>query len=421
MNLSDAIQHYARAIARLEKKVSAEAILTVLRARDQVEAVRQLTTSSLDPDLFLHLITLDDRLLGQAGNIHGAVDLAAWQKSLQPPASAWWWFLEAPIHARDRYDWLWSAATVTALTASASLVIDISGRFLSVGAPGFLGSFAVISQGVLALATAGGVLTDSGRQIIEQALDNSGIGRHWWQETKLGLALTLLIGLVGFHGTLPIIAERIAARGEILEEQGSLQEAETAYQLATSLDRNQSEAHQRLGDLYAAWGRTEEAQDQLYIAVKEGSLPALNSLSTLYLENENPDEAASLLTEALNTIEQTPETQALRAELWSNLGWARIQQGRYAEAENSLKQSISLATQTNPSAETTLAQSASARPYCLLAQAAAEGGDRATATAAAQNCIAFANPSDSQEDRWAHEAKEYLQGEGTWGGAETDE
>ena len=421
MNLSDAIHQYAGAIAQLEKVSSAEAVLAVLRSRDQVETVRQSTAISVEPDVFLHLITLDERLIEQARKIHNTIDLAAWQKSLQPPPSAWWWFLETPMHARDRYDWLWSAATVTALTASASLVVDICGRFLSVGAPGVWGSFAVISQGVLTLATAGGVLTDSGRQIIEQALENSGLGRHWWQETKLGLSLALLAGLVGFHGALPMIAEQIANRGTVLEEQGSLQEAENAYQLATNLDRGHSEAHLRLGDLYAAWDRTEEAQNQLYIAVKEGSLPAYSRLSTLYLENNNPDEAASLLTEALNTIEETPETQSLRAELWSNLGWARIQQGRYAEAESSLRNSIALTTPTNQSAETTLAQTPSARPYCLLAQAAAESGDRGTATVAAQSCIAFANPINAQEDQWAHEAQEYLQGEEDWRSGEAEE
>ncbi|MGF1525161.1 MAG: tetratricopeptide repeat protein [Leptolyngbyaceae cyanobacterium] len=419
MNFPAAIQHYAIAIAQLEKTVNPEVVLNVLRSRDQVEAARQDPDSDLDPDCFLHLITLDDRLIQQAGTIHNTVDLEAWQKSLQPPTSAWWWYLAAPTHVRDRYDWLWSAGTVTALTASASLVVDICGRFLSVGAPGAWGSFAVISQSVLTLATAGGVLTDGGRQLIEQALDNSGLGRHWWQETKLGLSLALLLGLVGFHGSLPLIAERIATRGQQWEAAGNLQAAEASYQLATSLDQDQAEAHHDLGQLYAAWNRTEEAQDQLFIAVKEGYFPAYNSLATLYLENDSPDEAASLILDGLERVEESPETRSLRAELWSNLGWARVQQGRYAEARDSLKNSLELAPQTQSNAELapqapnraglTLATDSSAHAYCLLFQVAEESSDRATAAAAAQNCITLADPTNPQEDAWAYEAREYLQ------------
>ncbi|NER81170.1 MAG: hypothetical protein F6K42_16705 [Leptolyngbya sp. SIO1D8] len=159
MNLLDVIQHYEDAIAHLEKRVTAETVLAVLQARDLVEAARQSPTSDSETKLFLHLITLDTRLLEQTQNIHKTVDLETWQKSLHPPESAWWWFLEKPIHVRDRYDWLWSALTVTSLTASASLVVDIGGRFLTAGAPGLWGSFALIGQSVLTLATAGGVRT----------------------------------------------------------------------------------------------------------------------------------------------------------------------------------------------------------------------------------------------------------------------
>ncbi|MBE7386158.1 MAG: tetratricopeptide repeat protein [Leptolyngbya sp. SIO1E4] len=449
MTLPDAIQHYAGAIASLEKTANAETVLAVLQARDQVEAARQSPAGTTMPELFLHLITLDDRLLEQARNIHNTVDLEAWQKSLQPPESAWWWFLEKPIHVRDRYDWLWSALTVTSLTASASLVVDIGGRFLTAGAPGLWGSFALIGQSVLTLATAGGVLTDGGRRFIENALDSTGLGRHWWQETKLGLSLMLLAGLVGFHNTLPVIAERIVENGQTLEEQGNLQEAETAYKRAISLDQENSEANYRLGELYADLGRTESAQDQLLLATRGDFLPAYNRLAALYLENENPDAVIELLTPALDQIEDTPETQALRAELWSNLGWARLQQGRYAEAEQNLRKSIAIETPTvrpespesndapsiDPSAESSILESPEsdaqrstassaesrlaasnpdAQPHCLLFQTAEASGDRATAELAARSCVAFANPLNSQQDQWAYEARAYLQGSGTW-------
>ncbi|NER81171.1 MAG: hypothetical protein F6K42_16710, partial [Leptolyngbya sp. SIO1D8] len=76
----------------------------------------------------------------------------------------------------------------------------------------------------------------SGRRFIEVALDSTGLGRHWWQETKLGLSLVVLARLVGFHNALPRIAEHMVDSGQALEAQGDLQEAETAYKRAIGLD-----------------------------------------------------------------------------------------------------------------------------------------------------------------------------------------
>ncbi|MEM0981083.1 MAG: tetratricopeptide repeat protein, partial [Cyanobacteria bacterium P01_H01_bin.58] len=323
----------------------------------------------------------------------------------------WWWFLEKPIDARDRYDWLWSALTVTALTASASIVVDICGRFLTAGAPGVFGSFAVISQGVLTLATAGGVLTDSGRQLIEQILDNSGIGRHWWQETKLGLSLALLAALTGFHTALPWLSEQTAMQGQTLATEGNFRAAEAAYQRATNLDTSNGQAYHDLGQLYADWNRDDDAQEQFLLAVKEGYLPAFNSLATVYLENAESGEAVSILTTALNGIDETPETQSVRAELLSSLGWARVQQERYVEAETALEESIAL--QQDISSQSTVATSAeptNAQPYCLLFQAAQQLEDTSTAVQAAETCTSRANTLNVQEDRWAYDAREYLRG-----------
>ncbi|MEO1095456.1 MAG: tetratricopeptide repeat protein [Cyanobacteria bacterium J06638_28] len=405
MDLATALQEYAQTIAALEKRADVSTVLAVLRARDQAESARAATASPAT-DLLIQLITLDERLLDQTKLIHAAVDLASWQQSLNPPETAWWWFLAKPIDVRDRYDWLWSALNVTALTASASIVVDICGRFLTAGAPGVFGSFAVISQGVLTLATAGGVLTDSGRQLIEQMLDNSGIGRHWWQETKLGLSLALLAALTGFHAALPWLSEQTAMQGQTLAAEGNFRAAEAAYQRATNLDTSNAQAYHGLGQLYADWNRDNDAQEQLLLAVKEGYLPAFNSLATVYLENAESSDAVEILTAALNSIDDTPETQPVRAELLSSLGWARIQQERYVEAESVLKESITL--QQDSSSQSIAATSA--QPYCLLFQAAQQLAETSTAVQAAETCTSRANTLNAQEDRWAHEAREYLRG-----------
>ncbi|NER78593.1 MAG: tetratricopeptide repeat protein [Leptolyngbya sp. SIO1D8] len=202
--------------------------------------------------------------------------------------------------------------------------------------------------------------------------------------------------------------------GQALEAQGDLQEAETAYKRAIGLDQKNSAANYHLGRLYADLGRTERAQNQLLLATEGDFLPAYTRLATLYLENENPDAVIPLLMEALGKIEDTPETATLRAELWSNLGWARVQQGRYAEAEENLTRSIAIENQiiqsdTNPSEIGLTALEPSGEPYCLLFQTAQASGDRATAEIAARSCIAFADTTTSQADQWVYEARTYLQ------------
>ncbi|MBW4669860.1 MAG: hypothetical protein KME60_21215 [Cyanomargarita calcarea GSE-NOS-MK-12-04C] len=179
-------------------------ILDVLKARDEVYTGLTNKTQA-SKEILMKVILLDERLKKQAGLIALQVQLSDWRASLHPPAEAWWWFLEPPTNQWDSFDWLWSALSVTCLTASLSLVVDISSRFLT-GVPDTLGAFTITTQSVLTLLAAGGALTKAGQEGTERILKSLNIPKHFQKEVQCGFAVSLLLCLASFRFLLPQIA-----------------------------------------------------------------------------------------------------------------------------------------------------------------------------------------------------------------------
>jgi len=134
--LDQALAAYRSAIDSLKssQKLDPASVLAVLKARDDI--ARILSDDRPDPTAgLLVVIELDNQLRKLAGAITQAIKLADWRASFQPPPEAWWWSLESvvPPEPVGRFDWLWSALTVLFLTASLSLMAEISKRFLMEG------------------------------------------------------------------------------------------------------------------------------------------------------------------------------------------------------------------------------------------------------------------------------------------------
>src|SRR5688572_21923173 len=114
MNLSQSLERYLATLTALEEaqpQPSGTQILDVLKARDEIHSA--LAAKAQDPpEDLIKLLQLDSRLKQQTARISQVAKLADWRASLQPPAQAWWWFLEAPSSRWDRFDWLWTALTI---------------------------------------------------------------------------------------------------------------------------------------------------------------------------------------------------------------------------------------------------------------------------------------------------------------------
>ncbi|AOY82137.1 tetratricopeptide repeat protein [Moorena producens JHB] len=401
LELESTLNRYEAALTALEKtqnNPSPEAILRVLIARNVVQE-KFADIAHISKDKLIKLIELDSRFKKQAGLINQTVKLADLRTSFHPPKDYWWWFLEAPTHRLDRFDWLWNALTVTSLTASVSLVVDISSRFLSTS-PGFIGSFAVISQSALTLLTAGGVLTKAGRTGVEEILSGLGIKKYLWQEVKLGLSVVLLVSLIGFRGSLPLISDCFNKWGfDKYDNKGDWSSAQSNYERALSLNPDNAEAHYNLGRLYEDLQELDKARTQYRLAVEGGLDAAYNELVRLYIQDKNYSQAVSLLLKGLDTV---PEAETgTQYALLKNLGWARLKQERYAEAETYLRDAIELDKTFNQTP---------AAAHCLLAQVIENKPEKDPDNALAEwkICLRYTDIRNPDEDIWVGMARERI-------------
>ncbi|MDZ8264023.1 protein kinase domain-containing protein [Nostoc sp. ChiQUE01b] len=100
------------------------------------------------------------------------------------------------------------------------------------------------------------------------------------------------------------------------------------------------EVYYRLGSFYDDEGKEELAQQQYQIAIKlnNNAVVAINNLSRLKNLKEDYNQAAQL---ALEGLSKTKDPK-IQATLYKNLGWARLMQRKYNEAEKYLQKAIDL-------------------------------------------------------------------------------
>ncbi|MBD2683062.1 tetratricopeptide repeat protein [Nostoc paludosum FACHB-159] len=100
------------------------------------------------------------------------------------------------------------------------------------------------------------------------------------------------------------------------------------------------EVYYRLGSFYDDEGKEELAQQQYQIAIKlnNNAVVAINNLSRLKNLKEDYNQAAQL---ALEGLSKTKDPK-IQATLYKNLGWARLMQRKYTEAEKYLQKAIDL-------------------------------------------------------------------------------
>ena len=355
-DLACAVKQYNVTLTALEAAAtthpSPQQVMDVLIARDEVYAARTAKTQT-DKESLMMVISLDERLKKQGELITKLVKLADWRAIVHPPVEAWWWFLEPPTNQWDKFDWLWSAGSVTLLTASLSLVVDISSRFLT-GVPDTLGAFTITTQSVLTLLAAGGALTKTGQEAIERLLSSLNIPKHFQNEVKFGFALLLFLCLFSIRFYLPKIAIFYYNQGEKDYKANRLASAQSNYSRAIKLNPDYLETHYRLGQIYEELQDFDRARTEYQIAVQGDFGKGYNNLARLYILDKKYTAAIALLRKAQLQTKDNQDKE-LQYGLLKNLGWALLEQKGYVEAEDNLRQAINLASDRAPA-------------YCLMAQ-----------------------------------------------------
>jgi tetratricopeptide (TPR) repeat protein len=401
--LSHALNCYEAALNALKKSASNSSkdevkkqVIAVLIARDRVQAA--LTErEQIFAEALLRLRDLDNQLEKQAHSIAKTLIELNCHRIVNPPTEAWWWFLDPAKHPWQRFDWLWSTLSVLLFTITLGLLTDISSRFLS-GGPDTVGSIAVVGQSVLTLLAGGGAFTKVGQNYIESILVAFGSSKTLWQWVSRGFAAFIFLGVLGLHSSLKRISTTYSQWGVDEYNAGRLSSAQANYERALKLYPDNPYAHFGLGVTYEDLQQFGLARREYQIAMKSNLAQAYNNLSRLYILDKKYDAAVSVLLKGLNL----PVEDAVKYKLQKNLGWARLEQKRYGEANAELQEALSLVKDP--------VQQASVR--CLLAQVLEGQGEKKSAMPQWQACLQNASSEKPEEDKWIDLARQRLQGKG---------
>ncbi|MFM6078780.1 MAG: tetratricopeptide repeat protein [Cuspidothrix sp.] len=385
------------------KQLTPIQIFEVLTARDEVQAALADTTQTSGESLAA-IAELDKILQENAEAIATTRGTADWQTNFNLPKEAWWWLLQPeknPHKFWDQFDWFWSTVSISSLTISLGLVADISSRFLT-GGPDTLGALAVTTQSILTLLTAGGALTLAGQEAYKRTLNRLKIPERFWHEISAGFSFLLVIGLLGLRLSLPQIATQYNKWGLKNYKEGDWGSAEENYQRAIKLNPDDALAHFRLGVLYEELQKLDLARAEYQIAAQDNIPDAVNNLSRLYILNKNYPAAANLLLKALAAEQKLKPSVETKHALLKNLGWARLMQGHYPDAEAKLLEAIDLQQSKKLTKNI-------AAPHCLLAQVMEAQKDKKGALKEWENCNQFADiASSTDEDGWVITAQKRL-------------
>jgi tetratricopeptide (TPR) repeat protein len=377
-------------------------VLAVLNHRDRIQKALETDVSIPNGNLLHTLIELDRKLQDQATAIAPFTQSADWRASFNPDPKAWWWFLEMPKKGWcDRLDWLWSAVTITGLTVSVGLLTDIAPRFLT-GGPDSIGAIAVSAQSILTLFAAGGALTKAGQEGLKRSLEKINLPQKHWHTAGAASAVLLAVSFFSFRQSLPWIAANWYTNpSKESRKQGDWGLAEEQLQRAIKLNADDAEAHFQLGNLYEDLQQKDKALPQYQLAIQGGNTTAINNLARLYILKKDYSASVSLLLKAIAQETQYPLEPPIKHAVLKNLGWARLKQKNYPDAEAQLEEAIALETKKSQPYEI-------AESHCLLAQVLEAQGDKKEALSKWKICNQNANITIPEQDEWAAIAQQRL-------------
>jgi tetratricopeptide (TPR) repeat protein len=406
-SVSQVLLVYKSALEKLEAKYpkpSSTDALVVLMKREELQALLSERSELLTDDL-LEIADLDKRLNQQKNVIVKLIKLSEWRSILEPPEKHWWWFFSSKW---ERFDWLWNAGSILFLAVALGLLLNTSTRLLSGGANSE-NTVIVVLQSVLPLLAGGGAFTKVGKEAYEKILISLQIDKQFWQEISCGLSFLVLCVLFGVNSALPNWAIAANQSGIANYNNKRIESAKADFESAIAMRPDYGEAHYNLGWLYEELNDLDNAKVQYELAVQgdlqkfdQGAnhLKALNNLGRIYILKKEYGTAVRFLNQG---IQESANNKSMTSwdnssdggvyyNLRKNMGWVRLMQERYVEAEAQLRSAIALEPKRSSA-------------YCLLAQVveAKEPKNQVIALEFWTKCISFATPRDfsqSEEDDW---------------------
>lgn len=434
---TDTLRDYEAAIQALDpsKPNLHHAILTALTQRDAIQSI--LSDAAFVPAVQLTwLDNLDEKLKAHKTLIVKTIDQGKWRSLLHIPDSAWWWhfeppalfpWLEKPHPWLERFDWLWKLLSLFALTLAFTVVLDTLNRVAGEGL-NTTGMFPVVVQVILTILGGTAALTEQGQKALESVMNRLRIPKHYWQEFSLVASVVVLVIVVLIHEFhLPNVARNRYAQGIEAHAAGQFDSARQLFQQAIALQPDFVEAHYNLGVLYEDLQETNAAVSEYQLVVQSDvqELPLLtqlrahNNLGRLYLIQEDYRAAWVPLERALDLIRaeelDNPEVLYENYNLLKNLGWVRVEEGHFVDADQYLQEALDLADQVeqaiaaNPSVAEKLGLTGRpAAAACLYAQTLEGMEALDEAISYWTECLSYGRRSNVDEARWMAIARERL-------------
>ena len=395
-----ALNEYELALTQLEKndpESTSKHILGMLITRDTLQTILDKGTE-FSPDNLIQIDELDERLKKQQDRIIKLLKISKWRSLTKPNENNWWWYFPSRW---EKYDWIWNALSITALTISLSLVVNTSSRLLTGGANP-VNTLAVVGQSVLTLLAGSGALTEAGKEAYKRTLIRLHIPKEFWQELNCGLSLLLLAALYGVNASLPNWAIATNRNGIENYNNKRLESAKADFERAIAMRPDYAEARYNLGVVYEDINELDKAKTQYELAAQSDPqryldpityLKANNNLGRLYILKKEYTGAVIFLKTGLDKIDSgyaksNPDLKQVRYSLLKNLGWARLKQERYDEALGKLNDAINL-------------DASSSAAYCLKAQAWEGKNNQEKANQQWNLCLSKnSDLSKPEEDDW---------------------
>lgn len=394
--VDERVAAYQRALEALDREGPEglpQRALAAILAREAL-AGSVADRGALAPAALARIAELDARLRAKAPDLAAAVGpaaLAGWRAVVQPPETSWWWSLDES--AASKSNPLWAVLAAACITLALSLAAEISLRFLA-GGPDFLGVLSSLSQALLALL-AGSTFTRAGGRWVERGLARFDVGSQSQGALKTALALVALLVIIGLRLSLPEVARLYNDRGVRLQQEGRVASARQSFERAIRLHPDYAAAHYNLAAAHEETLEYDAALSgyQRALRMDERLYPAYNNLARLYiLRRGDPASALELLDAALAVA---PPEAEVRYSLHKNRGWANFGLGYLGQAEDDLRQALTL-------------RDDGAAAHCLLAQVLEARGDPG-ATDGWELCVAFAPGQEHEvEASWLALARERL-------------
>jgi tetratricopeptide (TPR) repeat protein len=206
---------------------------------------------------------------------------------------------------------------------------------------------------------------------------------------KSGVPLLLSLGILGLSLGLSWLLNWYGVTNHLA---GNLPKAQFFYALAHKLTPVSAATHYNRGAMYEEQQNYESARAEYQLAIEGGLIDAYNNQARLYILAGKYDRAIALLKTGLPLARE----DSVKYTMLKNQGWARLEQGSYAQAKIDLQQAIALKKDESSA-------------YCLLAQVLEGEGDREGAFAAWESCLGYSyQPKFPEEDQWIDMASQRL-------------